>query len=277
MNPARRLKGHRSRSVVFLDQYWYWMHENQHRRGVVTPMTSISHFDFSFFSFSLFAGQYRLYMLILLLIVSAFAGDSFCPHDTCINEPYCAPRRCCGSVNLPVLGGIDLVDLYHCVDQNCTPQIGSSVFEHVPFGSRGRGYKFWFLNALNRDIFEADPKRYAPAAGGFCAFSMSTFDPNGIGLWCACNRHQDGVALIDGRLYFFLFDLAKRSFLKHGKDAIDHMNIEWTHLLQENNATETECYNTGRLVPSNDGSVVGPDPCQMMGCMQYMNCSDCKQ
>ena len=96
-------------------------------------------------------------------------------------------------------------------------------------------------------------------------------------MWCACNRHQDGVAKIDGRLYFFLYDLARDSFQKHGQEAMDNMDKQWAMLLEENSAKENGCFNTNRLVGTAPWSTAdGGGPCHIMDCMQYFNCSDCK-
>ena len=48
------------------------------------------------------------------------------------------------------------------------PRPGRSEFEHEWRGARWR-----FATAAHRDAFAADPARYAPAYGGFCAFAVS--------------------------------------------------------------------------------------------------------
>jgi hypothetical protein len=45
---------------------------------------------------------------------------------------------------------------------------GRAEFEHAWQGARWR-----FATAAHRDAFAADPARYAPAYGGFCAFAVS--------------------------------------------------------------------------------------------------------
>lgn len=39
--------------------------------------------------------------------------------------------------------------------------------------SEYRGARFHFVNPANREAFEADPARFAPQYGGFCAFAVS--------------------------------------------------------------------------------------------------------
>ena len=48
------------------------------------------------------------------------------------------------------------------------PRPGRPEFEHEWRGARWR-----FATAAHRDAFAADPARYAPAYGGFCAYAVS--------------------------------------------------------------------------------------------------------
>lgn len=59
------------------------------------------------------------------------------------------------------LGGVDFVDLATKA-ATAVPSIGSS-----DFSATLSGYTFHFLNAANRDAFNADPWTFAPAYGGF--------------------------------------------------------------------------------------------------------------
>ena len=68
------------------------------------------------------------------------------------------------------------------------PVRGQTAFTH-----RWDGTNWRFFSAANRDRFAADPARYAPAYGGFCAFAVSEgytapIDPNA---W----------RIVDGRLF----------------------------------------------------------------------------
>lgn len=68
------------------------------------------------------------------------------------------------------------------------PVRGQAAFTHQWNGATWR-----FASAANRDQFAADPARYAPAYGGFCAYAVSEgytapTDPNA---W----------RIVDGRLY----------------------------------------------------------------------------
>ena len=213
-------------------------------------------------------------------------SSSFCTTP----DHLCSPRRCCGNPNKPVLGGIDLVDLYRCNElknkntketnfssSSCLPTVGSSLFVSKPtlFGGE---YFFLFVNATNKRIFEANPEKYAPKAGGFCAFSLTGYDSNGAGFWCSCPQQTEGYAIVNGSFYFFLFSGAKEAFLKHGNDAIIGVDRNWPILLEENNVKDLHCFNTDRLVPVVNNSIdnKNQDKCDMMSCLKFMKCPDCK-
>jgi YHS domain-containing protein len=60
--------------------------------------------------------------------------------------------------------GYDAVAYY----QQSVPVKGSSQFSY-----QWRGATWLFANAENRDRFQADPERYAPQYGGYCAYAVS--------------------------------------------------------------------------------------------------------
>eukprot|EP00039_Didymoeca_costata_P005558 m.82460 g.82460 ORF g.82460 m.82460 type:complete len:536 (+) comp12872_c0_seq1:2287-3894(+) len=228
--------------------------------------------------------------LLLIPIVSVYESPSSCPMSNCSEYPTCSPRKCCGNPNNgPVLGGIDLVDLYNCniqlqqlqhqhqKEHTCVPKQGSKTLTAKPIELGGE-YSFHFLNSSNMETFQSNPKKYAPGTGGFCAFSLTGFDDNGAGFWCACPSYNDGYAFVNGRLYFFLFSGARDAFLKHGNDSIAGVNKNWPELLQENNVDDFHCFNTDRLVPfGNSSDTSSDDPCNMMSCMTFIDCHDCHE
>jgi len=73
------------------------------------------------------------------------------------------PTSDCTDKSLPVLKGVDFVDLLENKKESVdVPEFGvSSVTSTL------NGYTFWFKNTANRDKFAADPWAYAPAFGGF--------------------------------------------------------------------------------------------------------------
>jgi YHS domain-containing protein len=57
-----------------------------------------------------------------------------------------------------------------------------------------KGSKFLFESAANRDKFAADPQKYAPQYGGFCALGTA----NGYKV----STQPDAFKVVDGKLYF---------------------------------------------------------------------------
>ena len=53
--------------------------------------------------------------------------------------------------------------------------------------------KFLFASAANRDAFAAQPERYAPQFGGYCAY--------GTAAGYKVDTQPDAFAVVDGKLY----------------------------------------------------------------------------
>ncbi len=85
-----------------------------------------------------------------------------------------------------MLKGHDVV-AYHTLGRHAagSPQI-KSVYE---------GVTFRFANAEHKRLFDADPKKYLPAYGGYCA--------NGIVYGIPWGGDADTWRMIDGRVYIF--------------------------------------------------------------------------
>lgn len=222
----------------------------------------------------------------LASLVMLAASDDFCPQEFmkhgCTNPSKapagCTPRRCCGKPDAgPVMQGVDFVDLYACnVEQGrrqeeCVPQ-----FAGGEFSAKLNDYSFWFLNASNKARFEKEPTTFAPQIGGYCAFSPSGYDVTGAGLWCSCpTSPTEGYTFVNNKSYWFLFQHAHDTFLEnidggYNGSSLENVHQEWKVLLSENNATEWNCFNTNRFVPTDvDGK------CLLSVCRSYRHCSDC--
>lgn len=68
------------------------------------------------------------------------------------------------------------------------PVKGSNAFTVTHEGST-----FRFASAANRDAFVADPKKYAPQYGGFCAYAVASGYKAKI--------EPDAFTIVDGKLY----------------------------------------------------------------------------
>jgi YHS domain-containing protein len=97
------------------------------------------------------------------------------------------------------------------------PTPGRAEFTHSWHGATWR-----FASAANRDRFIADPDRYAPAYGGFCAYAVSEgytapIDPNA---W----------RIVDGRLYLNYDPSVQRRWARDMPGRIARANENWPRL-----------------------------------------------
>jgi YHS domain-containing protein len=61
------------------------------------------------------------------------------------------------------------------------------------FKAQHQGATYWFATAANRDAFVANPDKYAPAFGGFCAM--------GVAMQKKLDVDPNAWRVVDGRLY----------------------------------------------------------------------------
>lgn len=79
---------------------------------------------------------------------------------------------------------------------------GAPLQGSAEFSSSHGGATYWFASAEHKAQFDADPARYAPAFGGFCAYAVS----------------RKGLRPIDPAIFHFV---EGRLFLQHTKKAYD--------------------------------------------------------
>ena len=65
------------------------------------------------------------------------------------------------------INGADVV-AYHTIDASSDAVLGSKEYQHD-----WKGATWQFASEENRDAFAADPERYAPQYGGYCAYAMA--------------------------------------------------------------------------------------------------------
>lgn len=87
------------------------------------------------------------------------------------------------------------------------------------FSSVHKGSTFHFRNAGNRDAFNANPDRYAPQYGGYCAYGVSR------GYKAATT--PDAFSVIDGKLYLNYNAEVKTLWSKDIPGFIDKANAQW--------------------------------------------------
>ena len=104
--------------------------------------------------------------------------------------------------------------------------VGRPVRGKTAFTARYKGAKYAFSTAANRDRFLANPAKYAPQYGGYCAYgavygTKSDIDPN---LW----------AIVDGRLYFLINPGTMSIWAKKKKSYIRDADNAWKTITAAN-------------------------------------------
>lgn len=95
------------------------------------------------------------------------------------------------------------------------------------------GSTWHFASIENRDAFQANPSRYAPQYGGYCAFAVSHGFTKPI--------DPDAWYIKDDRLYLNLSKRVKRKWLKDRDAAIVRADNNWPTVLTQCEA-KGNCY-----------------------------------
>jgi YHS domain-containing protein len=97
------------------------------------------------------------------------------------------------------------------------PVKGTPAHTHAWNGSTWR-----FASAANRDAFAADPEKYAPKYGGFCAY--------GVASGYKVDIDPDAWSIVDGQLYLNYSTSVRRDWLKDTKGYIAKADTNWPGL-----------------------------------------------
>jgi YHS domain-containing protein len=97
------------------------------------------------------------------------------------------------------------------------------------FHGRYQGSDWYFASAENLERFRADPKRFAPKFGGFCAFAVS----KGF----TARSNPEVFHLDDGNLYLFDGEEVRETWLKSlSPDLLAESGMAWhAHIGNEEN------------------------------------------
>jgi hypothetical protein len=82
---------------------------------------------------------------------------------------------------------------------------------------------YWFVNAENAETFKANPKRYLPEYGGWCAYAMG-LDGSLVEV------DPETFKIIDGKLYLFYNALLNNTLKKWNKnegELLKNANENW--------------------------------------------------
>jgi YHS domain-containing protein len=85
------------------------------------------------------------------------------------------------------------------------------------------GVAYWFTTEANRAAFQADPARYLPAYGGYCAYAVA----NGY----TAKIDPEAFSVVDGRLYLNFSPSVRDRWLKDVPGHIAAGNANWPAVL----------------------------------------------
>lgn len=108
------------------------------------------------------------------------------------------------------LRGTDAVALATGLD--VTPGMAEFTVEH-------NGVAYYFASEETMQQFAADPQRYLPQYGGYCAFGVA------IGLKLDANPHLADI--VDGKLYVFLNEVAFAKYLEDKEGTLAQAEANW--------------------------------------------------
>ena len=79
---------------------------------------------------------------------------------------------------------------------------------------------WYFSSAANRELFKANPEKYAPQFGGYCAFGMSR--------GYKAETQPDAWTIVDGKLFLNYNDNVRKEWNKNQADFISKAFANWT-------------------------------------------------
>ena len=81
------------------------------------------------------------------------------------------------------------------------------------------GAKWYFTSQNALELFKANPKKYAPQYGGFCA--------NGLSDGHKIEANPENWRIIDGKLYLYFSDYGRQQWSGGIKQLIENANETW--------------------------------------------------
>lgn len=97
------------------------------------------------------------------------------------------------------------------------PERGKAEFQYDWMGAKWR-----FASAANRDLFAAQPERYAPQFGGYCAWA--------VGHAYTASADPEAWSVIDGKLYLNYNKDVQKQWLPDAAKWIGEGNKNWPSL-----------------------------------------------
>lgn len=101
--------------------------------------------------------------------------------------------------------------------------LGRAVPGSPDFQASWHGAVWYFASAMNRDLFAADPERYAPRYGGYCAYALARGELSDI--------DPAAFTIHGGKLYLHCSDKARDAWLEDPDGYIAKADALWPGVL----------------------------------------------
>lgn len=102
---------------------------------------------------------------------------------------------------------------------------GRAVKGRSDFRTDWMGAKWYFVSAANRDEFAANPEKYAPQFGGYCAWA--------VGHGYTANIDPEAWKIVDGKLYLNYDKRVQRMWEQDQADWIKKGHENWPKLIRK--------------------------------------------
>ena len=93
------------------------------------------------------------------------------------------------------------------------------------FPARHNGATYYFASKEHRDTFKADPAKYEPAFGGYCAYGVSRGKLVEIDV--------DAFQIVDGRLLLQYSKGVRKDFNEDSKGNLAKADVNWPGLVEK--------------------------------------------
>jgi YHS domain-containing protein len=99
---------------------------------------------------------------------------------------------------------------------------GSPTQGSAEFSAKHAGATYQFSSAANRDLFNANPAKYVPAFGGFCAM--------GVALEKKLDGDPTAWRVVDGKLYLNVNKDVQKKWLEDVPGNLKNANATWPRI-----------------------------------------------
>ena len=123
-------------------------------------------------------------------------------------------------VNKSFFGGVAI----HGYDPVAYFENGKPVEGKKEFSLDWQDATWRFASAANRDKFKADPARYAPQYGGYCAYAVS--------LGSTADIDPEAWTIVDGKLYLNKSKSIQKTWAQDVPGHIQSANENWPKILE---------------------------------------------